>query len=321
MVTGIVVVSYHNADGTTKYVNEQLVKLSDNYRIVVVAVGANERYGQRLAEDCGLDYISAPEQVVYHHKGWCISVNDNLGYAKGNNLGVEILKNSSIHFDYYLFSNDDIEILNPNILNVLASSMQVCEQYVGIGPRIIGLDGKDQNPHVKYISPIRLIAWKFFPFLRSTKQIIRLKKEEKACQIIAEVKKTQRKNVTIEQILRTASPLPPTGGKCYWVSGAFMMVRAERFNIVGGFDQRTFLYYEEAILAERFMCHGWGFTFEPSVSVIHYEGGSTDVKTSQRNAIEEESRMLYFREYRHVSKLMLNLYRIMKKINPNSPLN
>ena len=33
MITGIVVVSYHNAEGTSGYVTEQLARLSDDYRV------------------------------------------------------------------------------------------------------------------------------------------------------------------------------------------------------------------------------------------------------------------------------------------------
>ena len=46
MMTGIIVVSYHNAEGTRKYVVKQLSKLSDAYRVIVVAVDATEEYGR-----------------------------------------------------------------------------------------------------------------------------------------------------------------------------------------------------------------------------------------------------------------------------------
>lgn len=166
MMTGIIVVSYHNAEGTRKYVVKQLSKLSDAYRVIVVAVDATEEYGRNLAYDCELLYINQSQQVADHPKGWCISTTENLGYAKGNNWGVNILKKSGISFDNYLFSNDDIEIMNPNILNVLATTFYQDEQCAGVGPRVIGLDGNDQSPHMKYISPKRLIGWKLFPFLR-----------------------------------------------------------------------------------------------------------------------------------------------------------
>ena len=308
MITGIIIVSYHNIESTQQYVSKQLPQLTDCYRVVVIAVDANQQYGRNIAAKCGLCYVSDTSHIINHTTGWCISVNENLGYAKGNNLGVKILQNSGLHFDYYLFSNDDIEIISSNILSVLASTMQKNEQYAGIGPRIIGLDGNDQSPHFKYISPIRLIGWKLFPFLRSKKNVS-LKQNKESLKTIAEITKSQKLKLTTEQIMKRISHVPPQSGICYWISGAFMMVRADRFNIVNGFDPNTFLYYEEAILAERFMLHGWRFAFEPSVLVIHYEGGSTTVKMTKRNTIEMESRMLYYKKYKHEHRWLLWLYK------------
>lgn len=313
MITGIIVVSYHNSEGTQKYVLEQLFGLTDSYRVVVVAVDANEQYGRILATNCRLGYVNEVKNVKPHPTGWCVSVNENLGYAKGNNLGVEILKNSGLHFDNYLFSNDDIEIINPNMLSVLASSMQKDEQCAGIGPRVIGLDGGDQSPHSKYISPKRQIGWKLFPFLRSKSKSVS-RQETDSNKTVAEVAKSQRLKITAEQAVAQASYVPPAAGTYYWVSGSFMMVSADRFNFVGGFDSRTFLYYEEAILAERFMFHNWRFSFEPSVSVVHYEGGSTTIKSAKRDTIEMESRMLYYKEYKHEYSWLLWLYKKISKI-------
>ena len=59
---------------------------------------------------------------------------------------------------------------------------------------------------------------------------------------------------------------------------------------------------------------GWSFAFEPSVSVIHYEGGSTTVKTDKRNAIETESRILYYKEYRREHSWLLWIYEKISKM-------
>ena len=67
MMTGIIVVSYHNAEGTRKYVVKQLSKLSDAYRVIVVAVDATEEYGRNLAYDCELFATSSrPSQRMVH---------------------------------------------------------------------------------------------------------------------------------------------------------------------------------------------------------------------------------------------------------------
>lgn len=313
MITGIVVVSYHNAEGTSGYVTEQLARLSDDYRVVVVAVDADEGYGRKLATDCGLTYVEEPGQTAEHSRGWCIAAAENLGYARGNNLGVAVLKASGMVFGAYLFSNDDIEIMSADMLARLWTSMGQDCGAAGIGPRVVGLDGNDQSPHMRYISPWRQMGWKLFAFLRKghKNSVVYGGNDTHS---VAEVSKARLAQRTTVQAMELAGPKAPAGGKCYWVSGAFMMVRADRFEAVGGFDPRTFLYFEEVILAERFMRYGWHFAFEPSVAVVHYEGGSTTVKSNRRNAIEMESKMLYFREYKHVNAALLRLYRWMEQI-------
>lgn len=314
MMTGIVVVSFHNAEGTKKYVTEQLSQLTDEYRVIIVAVDAEEEYGINLAESCGLEYIRNYNKINNNSKGWCVAVKDNLGYAKGNNLGVKILKKSNIVFDYYLFSNDDIEIIDSDILSRLGYVLNMNDYIGGIGPRVIGIDGNDQSPHRKYISPQRQIGWKLFSFIRKKRNHNAIYSDNTA-NTVAEASLQKRNNNSVEDALILASKASaPEKGLCYWISGAFMMVKANKFDTVEGFDSRTFLYFEEVILAERFLKKGWNFAFEPSVKVIHYEGGSTNVKSSRRNAIELESRLLYYREYKHVNRILLFLYKLIEKI-------
>jgi len=304
MMTGIIIVSYHNAEGTHKYVLEQLSKLSDTYRVVVVAVDADEAYGRDLSHDCGLSYVDESLLVNNHPKGWCVSTVENLGYAKGNNLGVNVLKKSGLSFDNYLFSNDDVEIMNSNILDILSETMKKDSKCAGIGPRVISLDGSDQSPHEKYISPMRQIGWKLFSFLRK-KQKDDINRKEKT---VAELTQMHLQATTVEQTMKQSNKEASVVGSCYWVSGAFMMVDAKKFDAVGGFDSRTFLYFEEVILSERFKQQGWHFLFAPSVVVVHYEGGSTTVTNAKRNSFEMESRLLYYKEYMHENRILLKLY-------------
>ena len=98
----------------------------------------------------------------------------------------------------------------------------------------------------------------------------------------------------------------------YWVCGAFMMVQADAFNQVGGFDKRTFLYYEEVILAEIFRNIGLGVMYVPSCSVIHFEGGSSKNTPSKRSLqISKESSLVYYKYYRHVNSFALMLYKLI----------
>jgi N-acetylglucosaminyl-diphospho-decaprenol L-rhamnosyltransferase len=57
-----------------------------------------------------------------------------------------------------------------------------------------------------------------------------------------------------------------------WVTGAFMMVRRDVFEVLGGFDERFFMYWEDSDLCLRALESGWKTMYEPRAEVIHFTG-------------------------------------------------
>ena len=54
-----------------------------------------------------------------------------------------------------------------------------------------------------------------------------------------------------------------------WVAGMFMLFRSDMYRMIGGFDERYFLYYEDVDLCARIRLAGSRVIFEPSSSVVH----------------------------------------------------
>jgi N-acetylglucosaminyl-diphospho-decaprenol L-rhamnosyltransferase len=73
-----------------------------------------------------------------------------------------------------------------------------------------------------------------------------------------------------------------------WVSGAFMMVRRDRFASVGGFDESFFLYKEDEDLCLRLRATGGRVVYEPAVVVEHV--GSVVAKRDERYLQESNAR-------------------------------
>lgn len=57
-----------------------------------------------------------------------------------------------------------------------------------------------------------------------------------------------------------------------WVSGACMLIRREAFDAVRGFDERFFLYWEDADLCRRLRDAGWTTMYHPGAAVQHAAG-------------------------------------------------
>lgn len=284
---GLIVVAYKNPSMTIRFVKEEVPKIKLNFFLVIINVAATEQESRELAEKCNLFYEEKKSLLQCSHQGVVISSPSNLGYAKGNNLAVKYLKEKNIRCDYYLFSNDDVEFLSPNLIPVLIEKAKVDKNIAGIGPRVKCIDGMEGSPVRMYYSPMAIIL-----------NTIRCKIRKKD---------------------RNFDPIDIREGRVYWVSGAFMLVKAFWFDLVGGFDNRTFLYYEEPILAEKFKKHGAYFYYTPNVSILHYEGGSTvgKVRNAQKRWIVEQSRILYYKDYIHVNNFYLFMYKIYCKIKFN----
>lgn len=84
-----------------------------------------------------------------------------------------------------------------------------------------------------------------------------------------------------------------------WVSGACMLIRRDAFGAVGGFDERYFLYWEDADLCRRLRTQGYTIRHVPSAQVIHSAGGSS--RTVPALAIRAFHRSAYTYYTTHVS--------------------
>jgi N-acetylglucosaminyl-diphospho-decaprenol L-rhamnosyltransferase len=59
-----------------------------------------------------------------------------------------------------------------------------------------------------------------------------------------------------------------------WYTAACVLVRADAFHEVGGFDRRFFMYFEDVDLCVRFEDAGWRLAQEPA-AVVRHSGGFT----------------------------------------------
>lgn len=79
-----------------------------------------------------------------------------------------------------------------------------------------------------------------------------------------------RRNLPAQDLVASGVESAPVD----WVMGAAMLVRRDRFEAVGGFDRRYFLYWEDADLCRRLWARGWSTRYVPAARVTHAGGES-----------------------------------------------
>ena len=62
-----------------------------------------------------------------------------------------------------------------------------------------------------------------------------------------------------------------------WAVGAFLLLRREAFDAVGGFDERQWMYAEDLDLGWRLHDAGWSTRYEPAARVRHAGAAATSV--------------------------------------------
>lgn len=282
---GIVVVAYKSAQMTIDYILREMPNVDVPWVCCIVNNSATHNDSQTIADGCGAEVVCRKDipHSVSEGSVYILPSEENLGFAKGNNLGVEFLTRY-FNVDYLLFSNNDIEIKSVDCISTMIKTLESDERIGAVGPRIISLDGSVQFPHDSYISPYRQIGWHLFPFLRKKRKVV------------------EEETPVVEH----------KSGFTYWVQGSFFVMRAKDFLQVGMFDSNTFLYTEEPILAERLKTIGKQMYYESSVTVLHYEGGTIVKKhgTKQSYRMAMESNCYYYSKYLGYNPFVVWLYKM-----------
>lgn len=96
-----------------------------------------------------------------------------------------------------------------------------------------------------------------------------------------------------------------------WAMAAAMLVRRQPFDAVGGFDERYFLYWEDADLCRRLRDRGWKTRYVPRAIVKHAGGASA--ATDSAFATREFHKSAYRYYATHIVTSPLNPLRWMAK--------
>lgn len=266
---------------TVEFVQNEIPKIPIPYQLVIVNNSASIEDSRKLASLCNAELVDHLQAIDKNNNRFLISEEENLGYAKGNNVGAKFL-NDNFSIDYLLFSNNDIKLIEPIAVNKLIKFLEENDEIALTGPMIKTPDGGLNHGHVKDVSIFRRIAWNFLFYLKK-------KKKPNAYQEI-----------------------PSTPYECNWVSGCFFLIKNDSFKEVEGFDGGTFLYGEEIILSERLRRSGKKTYFFPEASVLHLHSQTIGkiFNEYKQQELQMISHSYFYKNYKNTPQIILWLYRL-----------
>jgi len=97
-----------------------------------------------------------------------------------------------------------------------------------------------------------------------------------------------------------------------WVSGACMLARRAAFLAVGGFDERYFLYWEDADLCRRLRARSYQVRYVPGATAVHRVGHSSRTVRAASVRAFHASAYLYYTT--HVAPGAFNPKRMMARL-------
>jgi len=262
----IVIVNWHSADyvlACLRSIREQTAALC--YEVIIV-------------DNASFD--GCRDRVVREHPGVVfIQSQDNLGFARANNLGAMYARG-----DVLLFLNPDTEICDRAIV-CLYSRMQTLPDAGIIGCRLLNSDGSLQTSCVQSFPTVlnqlldAEVLRRWFPKagLWGTTALFN------SGTAVAEVEA---------------------------VAGACMMIRRETFDLVGGFSSNYFMYAEDLDLCFKTRRAGFPTYYIGEAVIVHHGSGSTkQVRSIYSHVMMRESVGRFLRESR--GSFYSNCYRVL----------
>ncbi len=285
-MVGIVILNYNNTKDIKECVDSvvQHIDLSD-VKILVVDNGSKddvcndvecylkEKFGE-IQDARNNDTSATLGKVSY------LKLSQNLGYARGNNAGLEYLYRDP-EIDYVMILNSDI-IITQDFMPALKDHLNGDKNVAVVSPLLYKRNGDiDYCCARKALNKSDLL--KTFSYLFSRQYANALDNQK---------------------ILKFSSNfLNQSAIEIEMPSGSCMMFKKPILQKIGGFDPNTFLYYEENILFQKIKNLGMKSVLLPNVSCIH-TGGATTTKSKTAYFLKRcnyESLLYYLKTYEQCS--------------------
>lgn len=216
----------------------------------------------------------------------------NLGFAKGNNIGIRYAM-EKLHPEYIVMMNNDTELLQKDFQSKLELEYQK-EHFDVLGPMILSGDGRYTS------NPVRTEQWKkeevqglldydarYLGLMKYHFQGVYDKYRQWKY-------KGRKKKIDIEHTKRQIN---------VELHGSFLVFSKDYLEKHIGLNDRTFMYCEEHILYQEIMNEGGKTVYTPDLMIYHAEDASTD----ERFPASRDKKKFYLKNHMESCKVLLDI--------------
>lgn len=220
----VIIVSWNTCDLTLKAIQSVYDQQKSNVEIIVV------------------DNASSDDTVTAIQKEFpdvqLIANENNLGYARANNLGMQQAKG-----DYFVLLNSDAELKSPGLFDTIKDTFETHPKLGVLGGTLRLTSGA-----------IQAVGRQFLTFNRLVKQQL----------LFNSAPVFKHRNAGEDRLIQVD-----------YVDGAFLVIPARVVQDIGLMREDFFMYGEDMEWCARAKSYGWQVAVLPSLAVLHHHAASS----------------------------------------------
>lgn len=254
----VIIVNWNAGKYLEETINSLREKANDiSYEIILVDNNSNKDEKSYL-------YL---ENLVKFDNVTLIKSNENLGFAKANNVGMSLAKGRN-----FLILNPDV-VMHNNVIKVLSDYLDNNADVGMVGPKVLNVDGSFQQPCLRGK-----------PYPKDTLfHLIGLAK--------AFPNNPYFNGYALWHLNRDEI------NECGALSGCCMMLKKSLYEKIGGMDEQFFMYQEETDWGLRTAKAGYKTVYNPNAIITHYQGVTTKKIKIKSIWIFTQSMMKFFKKH------------------------
>lgn len=279
----ITILNYNESNYTLELVEQLKNQTFQNFETVVVDNASNAKEKKILSQ--------LPQDVTVLYS------DENLGYARGNNIGLKY--KGVAEPDFHLVLNNDLIIEDPEFILKMVEGIQTNRNVVASSPLVDTLStGKQlhEQIQVRRILPpsamFKLSTPIFTPFINK---------------------------LTDHFLYRDQMPYLNKYLFCDSINGAAFMINNQFLQENNYLDEGTFLYFEELILGRQIINQNKTCLLNGFTSVKHLQGVSTKSSGKKINTKMErfkyESALYYLKKYDRIGFAQEKLFILLNELS------